>query len=289
MYFCSFLDILHDNSGDWVPADNLETSDVLDSGADIVRGGDWVPADDEGTGDVSDSEADIVQGDWVPADLLDSRQYVERENWETAAADDALWFDAPEDFQPTATQSTCYVSKRSNKLVQTKTFPSQREIILRRKLHAARVSRDRYKKTVCMLKRKCKILQSKCSAKAVKMSGLESVVDCVSKYFTGDSLKFFISQLRLSACRPKGRRYSVDIKLLALSLHNFGARSYRFLSRIIALPSKTSLCLWLHSLSCEPGFTGEIFMALQHKLKAFSDRDKVCALMIDEMSLNCSS
>jgi len=75
------------------------------------------------------------------------------------------------------------------------------------------------------------------------------------------------------------------MKLLALSLHNFGARSYRFLSRIIALPSKTSLCMWLHSLSCEPGFSGEIFVALKHKLQAFSDRDKVCALMIDEMSL----
>jgi len=181
--------------GDSVPGGDCGSGDVSDSRGDNLHG-DWVTGGDCGSGDVSDSGGDNLHGDWVTGDVLDSRE--EHENWERPAKDDASWFDAPEDFQPTVKRSNC------NKFVQTNTFRTQREVILRRKLHAARVSRDRYKKTVCMLRRKCKMLQSKCSAKAVKMSGLESVVNCVSRYLTGESLKFFCFTITFVSLQAKG-------------------------------------------------------------------------------------
>jgi hypothetical protein len=73
--------------------------------------------------------------------------------------------------------------------------------------------------------------------------------------------------------------------LLALSLHNFGPRAYRFLTSVIALPSKTSLSLWLSSLPCEPGFNDEVLSTIGHKLQSLDPRDRVCSLMVDEMSL----
>jgi DNA transposase THAP9 len=170
-------------------------------------------------------------------------------------------------------------AKNCNKSTQTSQLCYKQVNALRRKIHSMRVANTRLKKTVCGLKAKCKKLQSQ-------------LADCrrQSNYKTDqlvpdNSWNFFSSQTRLFANKPKGRRFSNEMKLLALNLHNLGARAYRFLTQIMALPSKTSLSLWLHSLPCEPGFNNELFCALQHKVESFSVRDKVCALLIDEMSL----
>lgn len=166
---------------------------------------------------------------------------------------------------------------------QTKSYSTQRELSLRRKLHATRVARDRHKKTITTLRLRCRKLQT--SQRCQRSVNVETVINDSRQFLKPESYDFLASQLRLSACKPKGRRYSVDMKLMALSLHNFGARAYRFLSRIIALPSKTSLCLWLHSLPCEPGFNEEILSTIGHKVQSMAHRDRVCSLMIDEMSL----
>jgi len=64
------------------------------------------------------------------------------------------------------------------------------------------------------------------------------VVKAASHYLSGSCLTLFETQLKFSEVAPKGRRYSDDAKLLI----------YRFLSEMFALPSRSTLSVWLQSL-----------------------------------------
>ena len=87
----------------------------------------------------------------------------------------------------------------------------------------------------------------------------------------------------ISVLRP--RRYTNGMKNLALSLFYKGPKAYNFLSSIFTLPSKASLHLWLHRLSVPTGISNDVLNVLQRRVNDLNDRDRVCALLIDEMSL----
>ena len=100
----------------------------------------------------------------------------------------------------------------------------------------------------------------------------------------GWRLPFFEKQLHFSQDAPKGRRYSTDAKLLALSLHSYGPQAYRFLSQMFALPSRSTLSVWLQSLEIMPRFCQDVIHAIPCKVQCMTSKDRVCVLMIDEMS-----
>jgi len=57
------------------------------------------------------------------------------------------------------------------------------------------------------------------------------------------------------------------------------------MSQMFALPSRSTLSLWLQSLQILPGFSQELVQTLACKVRNMSLTDRACALMIDEMSL----
>jgi len=128
-------------------------------------------------------------------------------------------------------------------------------------------------------------LSTGASAKRPRLSGFNKVTDIVkaaSEYLGGDCLTLFEKQLHFSQVAPKGRRYSTDAKLLALSLHSHGPQAYRFLSQMFALPSRSTLSVWLQSLPVMPGFCQDVIQALSCKVQCLTPKDRVCVLMIDE-------
>jgi len=69
----------------------------------------------------------------------------------------------------------------------------------------------------------------------------------------------------------------------------FACLAYRFLSRLFSLPCKSTLSLWLQSMQVQPGFSDcELLKAIECKVSNLCDRDRVCALLVDEMALKSS-
>ena len=156
-----------------------------------------------------------------------------------------------------------------------------RKSALRRKLHAARVAARRYRQRLQSLRRSAYLRRSD----KRPVTNVTELVKAASEFLSGDCLTLFRSQLHFSKVAPKGRRYCSDAKLLALSLYSYGPKAYRFLSQMFALPSRSTLSVWLQSLQIMPGFSRELLQAIAYKCRCLQPRDRVCVLMIDEMSL----
>ena len=113
---------------------------------------------------------------------------------------------------------------------------------------------------------------------------LNTLTNNVGKVLHGDSLAFVNHQLRMASRPPKGRRYSLDMRLLSLSLYNSGPKAYKYLATIFCLPSKRSLTKWLENMKCTPGFHEETFVGLAERFKFLKDHEKTCCLLIDEIN-----
>ena len=155
-----------------------------------------------------------------------------------------------------------------------------RKLQLRRKLHAARVASGRIRR--CLQSVKQSVLASDRPVETPSQ-----VVKAASHYLSGSCLTLFETQLKFSEVAPKGRRYSDDANYTRVSViqYNHGPRAYRFLSEMFALPSRSTLSVWLQSLQILPGFCNDLIRAVEFKTRTLAARDRVCVLMIDEMSV----
>jgi hypothetical protein len=105
------------------------------------------------------------------------------------------------------------------------------------------------------------------------------------KYLSPQLHSFFISQLNLSQVAAKGRLYTTDNKMFALSLYYKSPAAYKLLCNTFQLPSVSLLSKWLRKNQSDTGFDNSLTNALKCKVQNMSVRDKTCALLIDEMSI----
>jgi hypothetical protein len=84
--------------------------------------------------------------------------------------------------------------------------------------------------------------------------------------------------------KPKGRRWSLEDKLLAISLLKHSPKCYTFLHSLLPLPSRQSLQTILNTVHFRTGINAHVFNTLKCTLQTMSDADRVCCLMFDEMS-----
>ncbi|XP_039315256.1 uncharacterized protein LOC113005771 [Solenopsis invicta] len=100
---------------------------------------------------------------------------------------------------------------------------------------------------------------------------------------------FFNMQLRNTKYAPKGRRFTLDEKILALSLYKQSGSCYKLLSKLFVLPSVTTLKCLLRTISLQSGINKFIFEHLwQNIAQMKNETDKLCILMWDEMSLEAN-
>jgi len=70
-------------------------------------------------------------------------------------------------------------------------------------------------------------------------------------------------QVRCQKRKPKGRRYDINEKVLALSLYKTSPKGYRYLSTLFALPSRKTLSGFLNKVLC----SGRPWMGIREKIE----------------------
>ncbi|KAL1502761.1 hypothetical protein ABEB36_007860 [Hypothenemus hampei] len=101
-----------------------------------------------------------------------------------------------------------------------------------------------------------------------------------------ETYKFLMSQLRLQKLHGKGRRFDLEDKIFAISLLKLGPRAYRILRRIFVLPSRQTLNKLLQRIPFKTGLSLPVFKKLTKSVKKMKDTDKLCSVLMDEMSLD---
>lgn len=113
----------------------------------------------------------------------------------------------------------------------------------------------------------------------------ENVVRYLSGRLNKPSLEFLKMQILNCGKKPNGRRYNSDQKNLALAMYKQSAKAYRFMQRIFIMPSNTTIGTHSAQLFIQPGIDLKLMDFIADKVKDFSEMDKYCVLIWDEVSL----
>ena len=133
--------------------------------------------------------------------------------------------------------------------------------------------------TKTKLRQKIKTLKQKLRRKEKKIQSLSDVIntlqekkllteDCgtiMERRFSGLTKEIITSELKNNARKSNGKRYSDELKKIALTLHFYFPRAYEFLRNIFSLPAQRSISNWTSSVDCQPGFFKDVFQYLQQK------------------------
>lgn len=95
-----------------------------------------------------------------------------------------------------------------------------------------------------------------------------------------------MSQLKQQKIKPKGRRFSYDEKIFALTLFRNSARNYCLLKTIFTLPSKATLRALLRKIPLKCGISQELMSSFKKKVSKMGKEDRICCILFDEMSLS---
>lgn len=109
--------------------------------------------------------------------------------------------------------------------------------------------------------------------------------EIVTKKMSSASKSLFYMQVKGCGKKPRGRRFTVDEKILALSLYKPSPKAYRLLSQLCVLPSRRTLQTLLQKVDLKPGVNKTIFEYLQKKVSKMPDKHKFCCILFDEMSI----
>lgn len=145
------------------------------------------------------------------------------------------------------------------------------------------VAKKMIKKVNCMTKKNVSFKQQlKFAKKFVITDSCNNLTEKLNK----TTLDFIKTQVHIQKNSPKGRRYTLDDKILALSIYKTSPKGYRFLSSIFALPSKATLNTMLNRIPFTPGINVHIEENLKYQATKLPNNNKKCALIFDEMSLS---
>lgn len=97
---------------------------------------------------------------------------------------------------------------------------------------------------------------------------------------------FIMSQVKLQRFKPRGRRFSYEDKLLALSVMKHSGKCYRYLSTVFALPSKKTLTNLLKKVPFDTGLNEKLFRHLSKRVERIrNEKHKYCVILFDEINL----
>lgn len=107
----------------------------------------------------------------------------------------------------------------------------------------------------------------------------------VCKNMSDTSKLFCQMQVSQSGKKKKGRRFTLDEKILALSLYKPSPKAYRLLSNICILPSRRTLQNLLQKINLKTGINDIIFENLKNRVTKMPENYKYCTLTFDEMAI----
>lgn len=98
---------------------------------------------------------------------------------------------------------------------------------------------------------------------------------------------FIECQIRTQSKKSRGRRFSLNDKVFALSLFKESGKAYRLLHKVFALPSRSSLMKLLKKIPFQPGINKKKFQHLKLTVQKIKNPlDKYCTILFDEISLS---
>lgn len=93
------------------------------------------------------------------------------------------------------------------------------------------------------------------------------------------------SQLKNTSRKLTGRRWTLDDKVLALSLYKKSSSCYRLLRRLFSLPSVSSLKALLNKIPLMCGINSQVIETIKEITQKRPVQDNLCILAFDEMSI----
>uniref|UniRef100_A0A1Y1KN14 THAP-type domain-containing protein n=1 Tax=Photinus pyralis TaxID=7054 RepID=A0A1Y1KN14_PHOPY len=107
------------------------------------------------------------------------------------------------------------------------------------------------------------------------------------KYVNTPTYNFIMAQVKNQLLTPKRRRYTIEQKILALTLLKASSKGYRLLSKLFALPSRVTLRKLLQKLPLKAGLNKSIFTPLKDAVVSLKvPEDRYCILLFDEMAID---
>lgn len=95
----------------------------------------------------------------------------------------------------------------------------------------------------------------------------------------------FQMQVTQSKKKKQGRRFTLDEKILALSLYKPSPRAYRLLSKLCVMPSRRTLYNLLQKIDLKAGVNKIIFENLKNRVVKMPETHRYCSLLFDEMAI----
>ncbi|KAF0720943.1 Transposable element P transposase [Aphis craccivora] len=92
-------------------------------------------------------------------------------------------------------------------------------------------------------------------------------------------------QLRETNTTAKGRRFTLEEKLLSLSLYKRRTKSYNTLSKLFTLPCQKTLSNLLSKIPTEIGIDNTLIKILKKNFQNLSYRQKYYVIVFDDVSL----
>lgn len=104
-----------------------------------------------------------------------------------------------------------------------------------------------------------------------------------------NSAKIFTKlQYREAKNKQKARRFTLNEKLLSLSLYKQSLKSYRILTKMFVHPSRRTLSSLLSSIPISTGIDRTIFNVIKENVKNLKPKHKYSTIIFYEVSLNAS-
>ena len=125
--------------------------------------------------------------------------------------------------------------------------------------------------------------RKKLSVKVTTQEKEEAVLDVVSPLLTKDEVVMLKERLRRGSSTTK--KYSSQFKRLVIRLSFKSASAFKYLSKRLHLPSRSTVHRWISSISFVEGFDQDLFRLLEERVKSLPEKDRVVSIIMDEMAL----
>ncbi|CAH2105412.1 unnamed protein product [Euphydryas editha] len=119
---------------------------------------------------------------------------------------------------------------------------------------------------------------------AEKLSRSKSFLTVIEKM--PNDIKTLTSMQLKWKTKARGRRYTIEEKIMALSIYKQSQKAYKLMKTMFVLPSIRSLQKLLSGFTLKPGLNPEIMANLETTVKKMSKEKRLVNLIFDEISLS---
>lgn len=204
---------------------------------------------------------------------------------------------SPKPMSQVSIQGTCPVpgtSKEFDVFTQEKPKTQKRKGILR-PLQVNKISEltEREKKLCAICTKSIKeinrlrsqLKSKKNTNKVHKICENENIKKLFNLNLSNSFVILLQNQLHNCKKKPKGRRYTIEDKIMTLTLYKKSPSCYRLLRRMFSLPSQSTLKKLLNRIPLQAGINSHIFAALKNMAESHIPEENLCVLSFDEMAI----